>query len=319
MTAGAASKPQALRRRAGFVADPATYFDVIEPRAATTEPPLLLIHGGSHTGACYLSTADGRPGWAYAFAAHGYPVVVPDWPGSGRSGYVPDAELTGELVVRGLGRVLQSLGRPAIVLTHSVSGTFGWKLLERYGPCIESLVAVAPGGPGNIMRPAEVLSESPELVEVCTVHGGPVLRLHRNQPFVVERGFALKKLIGAGKRFPASCIDAYLARLTPTAPRLLLERVNYAGSALRVDEFEHFKGKRVAVITGTDDADHPTSVDRPIVEWLNQHGARAQYIALGEHGIVGNGHMMMLEDNSDEIAAAIHAWLQSGHFPGGAS
>ena len=64
-------------------------------------------------------TADGRPGWAHSFAQAGYRVVIPDWPGSGRSGYVPYDGLTGETVVAGLGKALLAVGEPAVVMTYS--------------------------------------------------------------------------------------------------------------------------------------------------------------------------------------------------------
>jgi pimeloyl-ACP methyl ester carboxylesterase len=92
-------------------------------------------------------TADGRPGWAHIFAAAGHRVFVPDWPGSGRSGYVADKDLRGEVVVAGLAKVLEAVGQPAIVVTHSMSGAYGWKLLERHGERITRLVAVAPAPP----------------------------------------------------------------------------------------------------------------------------------------------------------------------------
>lgn len=38
-------------------------------------------------------------------------------------------------------------------------------------------------------------------------------------------------------------------------------------------------------------------------------------LRLAEHGIHGNGHMMMLEVNSDAIAAAIAARLPGGEGP----
>jgi pimeloyl-ACP methyl ester carboxylesterase len=101
---------------------------------------MFLIHGGAHTGACYLMTADGRPGWAHAFAQAGYRVVIPDWPGSGRSGYVPYNDLTGETVVAGLGKALVAVGEPAVVMTHSMSGPYGWKLLEQYGDHVAKIV-----------------------------------------------------------------------------------------------------------------------------------------------------------------------------------
>ena len=64
------------------------YFETFSPANPTGRPTVVMVHGGAHTGACYQRTADGRPGWAYRFAERGYRVVVPDWPGTGRSGYI---------------------------------------------------------------------------------------------------------------------------------------------------------------------------------------------------------------------------------------
>jgi len=50
------------------------------------------------------------------------------------------------------------------------------------------------------------------------------------------------------------------------------------------------------------------------VDWLNENGARAEFIHLGEKGIQGNGHAMMVESNSDQLANAIVAWLETGKF-----
>ncbi len=217
---------------------------------------MLLIHGGAHTGACYLAAADERPGWAQAFVAMGYRVVVPDWAGTGRSGHVPVNRLNGEIVIQGLSKVLDYIGEPAIVVTHSMSGPFGWKLLEQYGDRIERLVAIAPGGPGNIQAPTEFLSETTDFVEVRLAPGAPVLRLSRTQPFVAEDNWARKKLIGSGTRFPSERIPGYLATLGTIPPQLLLERVNYAGSSPQVKDFTHYRNKRIALIIGSNDADH---------------------------------------------------------------
>jgi hypothetical protein len=44
--------------------------------------------------------------------------------------------------------------------------------------------------------------------------------------------------------------------------------------------------------------------------WLNEHGAKADFIYLGDRGIAGNGHMMMLENNSAALANQIMAWIE---------
>ena len=56
-----------------------TCFEMLTPATGSTKPPVVMIHGGAHTGACYLATPDDRPGWAHVFVAAGYQVVVPDW------------------------------------------------------------------------------------------------------------------------------------------------------------------------------------------------------------------------------------------------
>jgi hypothetical protein len=38
-------------------------------------------------------------------------------------------------------------------------------------------------------------------------------------------------------------------------------------------------------MTGTADADHPRKLDESIVKWLNQNGAKADFIYLGDGGI----------------------------------
>ena len=311
-TRAAQARSRSVVYSSGVTEEPATYYDLLEPVGAARPTPMLLIHGGAHTGACYLNTPDGRPGWAHAFVRQGYKVIVPDWPGVGRSGYVPYDKLNGELVVSGLGKLLDLFEQPAIVMTHSMSGAYGWKLLEQYGEQIAKLVAIAPAPPGNIQPAPDVLQETEDMIEVQLVKGGAVLKLSRNQPFVSSRGFVDSKLIGASKLFPRDEAERYAASLIAIPPQLLLERANINGSQLKVDDFASFVDKRMLVMTGTDDIDHPITVDRPIVDWLNKNGAKADFLFLGDRGIDGNGHMMMLESNNDRLAQLIMSWLERG-------
>jgi pimeloyl-ACP methyl ester carboxylesterase len=291
----------------GLVEAPPTYYEVLEPAGGSTKPPMLLISGGAHTGTCYLATADGRPGWAHAFVRAGYKVVVVDWPGVGRSGYIPLDQLTGEVVVAGLGKVLASLDRPAIVMTHSMSGAYGWKLIENYGERVARLVAVAPGPPGNIQAVGEVVSETADTV---AVRGAVTLTINLRQPVVSDRNFVEVKLVGKSTQFPRDRMGLHASSLVPIPPRLLFERRNVRGSQLKVGDLSKLRGKRILVMTGTEDVDHPRKLDESIVEWLNQNGAKADFVYLGDRGIVGNGHMMMLENNSDALAEQVLAWLE---------
>jgi len=47
------------------------------------------------------------------------------------------------------------------------------------------------------------------------------------------------------------------------------------------------------------------------VEYLRQAGVGVSFIKLADLGIHGNGHMMMLEKNSDQVAQVIADWLDT--------
>jgi pimeloyl-ACP methyl ester carboxylesterase len=139
-------------------------------------------------------------------------------------------------------------------------------------------------------------------------HGVPAA----NAPSLVsDRNFVEVKLVGKSTQFPRQQIGLYASSLVPIPPRLLYERRNVRGSQLKVADMSKLRGKRILVMTGTDDVDHPQKLDGSIVEWLNQNGAKAEFIYLGDRGITGNGHMMMLENNSDALAEQVLSWIES--------
>src|SRR5580658_8119794 len=47
-----------------------------------------------------------------------------------------------------------------------------------------------------------------------------------------------------------------------------------------------------------------------LVKYLEQAGVHPTMLNLGAMGIHGNGHMMMLEKNSDQIADVIERWVR---------
>ena len=304
-----------LAHETGLITAPVpVYFETFAPVAAKQRATVVMVHGGAHSGACYQRTADGRRGWAYLFAERGYRVVVPDWPGTGRSGYIPLDRLDGATVVEGLGALIRSLGAPLVLLTHSMSGAYGWRLLELHGDIVDAVVGVAPAPPGNIQKPAPVHAETE--LEIETEASGRRVRVDKTAPVVVTRDFVERKLVGGSRYFPRDRLADYAASLRAIPPNILLERQNVHGRQVRLSDPGKLAGKRILVITGTADLDHAREVDGAIVTWLNANGAKADFCFLGDRGIVGNGHMLMLEENSDAIAGIILDWLElarSGH------
>src|SRR5580700_5639240 len=50
-------------------------------------PPVIMVHGSSHTAACLESTPDGREGWYPYFVRKGVSTYLVDQAGRGRSGF----------------------------------------------------------------------------------------------------------------------------------------------------------------------------------------------------------------------------------------
>lgn len=57
------------------------------PQRSKHRYPIVMWHGSGQTGANFLGTPDGRPGWADYFVRQGYAVYVVDQPARARSGY----------------------------------------------------------------------------------------------------------------------------------------------------------------------------------------------------------------------------------------
>ena len=68
--------------------------------------------------------------------------------------------------------------------------------------------------------------------------------------------------------------------------------------------------KEIPVLSISADGTYHRVVDACIRKWLNQAGVKTDFIRLEDVGISGNGHMMMLELNSDDIIEFIHEWIQ---------
>lgn len=67
------------------------YFIPAKLRKGRSTIPIVLVPGGGLVGVHFLTTPDGREGWADYFLRRGFPVYIVDVPGRGRAGFSPDA------------------------------------------------------------------------------------------------------------------------------------------------------------------------------------------------------------------------------------
>lgn len=264
--------------------------------------PVIMLHGGGHTGECYLRTPDGRPGWAELFAAAGRSVHVVDWPGRGRAPRLDDfADLSAHEVVASLASLARAVG-PAVVLAHSAGGPMAWRLAELCPGEVAGVVAVAPGPPANL---TPVLPDDPAFIATlrfdeaagCPVYSPP------GAPVAFDRAF-IAAYWANSPRFPHAALDAYAATIVAESPRLMNERFNIGGSGLAVADPAVVAARPILVVTGERDLRHPREVDARTASFFG-----AEFVWLPERGVRDNGHMLMIEDNSDEIAGLVLDWL----------
>ena len=266
--------------------------------------PVVLVHGGGFTSQCYQQTAEGLPGWAPRLVDAGYEVYLLDWPGSDAR---PDL-LTGNSLIEAMVEVLSEVPEPFALLVHSMSGPYGYRLVERMRDAISALIAIAPGPPGNIQPHAALLAEDQRQVTLEGPAGTWVVP--KSGWWQPTQEFLDRKLIGDSTHCSAAARLALGREAGPIPWRLLYERQNVHGSQLVVHDTSAFVDLPALVVTGDRDSDHSRETDAQVVEWLRRAGAAVRFSFLDDPPLTGNGHMLMSEDNSDDVLRHITHWLE---------
>jgi len=265
----------------------------------------IFIPGAYHTGVCYTTTPDGREGWARELANEGHNVFVTDLPATGRSGFVDFENVSGEFIVKAYESMINSLDiDKASIVTHSLSGPIGFKLAERIPEKVHSLISVEPGLIGNVQDVTEPLSEANGKVQVS--FQGFDFTLDMSSWLEPSEDMVNRLRWESTEKFPQNkkSQENYIASLQHVHPQLMYERFNIKGSQLSIKNSSALDKVQFLIITGTEDPVHKDA-DYKIAEYLKEEDLNVSHIELGEEGIEGNGHMMMLEKNSSEILELI--------------
>lgn len=182
--------------------------------------------------------------------------------------------------------LLDKIG-PAILLTHSQSGTLGWKIADERPKLVKAIVAVEPNGP-TFYDP---------------VFTGGNDWYHYNTE-KAERPWGLARVPLTYD--PPVTDPSQLARVEqkkPESPGL----VRCWLQAEPAHQLPNLRGIPIAIVTS--EASFRATYDQCTSDYLTQAGVSNTHIRLADVGIHGNAHMMMLERNSDQIAGVIAGWL----------
>lgn len=281
------------------------------PQNPSSPVPLILVHGGGGQGTDWMVTPDGRPGWATRFVEAGRIVYVVDRPGHGRSPYHPD--VIGQMGGPFPYEAGEGLFSPAEISDKQTQWVFGHgpgvaavnQFMAAMGPLPQDL---AESQRMDADRLAQLLDLVGPSVLVTHSAGGPAGWLTAQARPDAVRGIIAVEPVGPpfGEIPGIGRLDWGLTA-APVAyepecatARDAEDRFESDLAGLKVPAWE---GIPVVLITG--DASAFESFAADVVGFLNSAGTRAEHLPLRERGIRGNGHGLLFEANSDEIAALV--------------
>ena len=233
------------------------------------------------------------------------------WPGNAQPGdaafdnyfasNVPSMENRdgqGRMNVDALAALLDRIG-PSIVLVHSQSGQYGWPLAQARPALVKAIVGAEPSGPPahDLVVPGEARFRM--TFQSATSVGTEAFR---DDPRLKRYGLTDIPL-------------AYAPPVTPDSPLQFVqqEKAEAPDLAKCWRQKEPARklvavGERPVLYLATE-ASFYAPYNHCTVEYLQQAGVAVTFLKLADIGIHGNGHMMMMEKNSDQIAQIIAEWL----------
>jgi pimeloyl-ACP methyl ester carboxylesterase len=218
------------------------------------------------------------------------------WPGTGAPGNVAfDQFFASQVegiadvgVVEALNRdagvaLLDRIG-PAILLTHSQSGPFGWALADARPRLVRAILAIEPNGP--------------PFHENVTV-GAP--DWFKDGPLARAWGIARTQLTYA----PAVEHPGDLRPARQDRP----DGADLVRCWLQPEPARQLPNlQQIPIVIVVSEASYHAPYDHCTSRYLQQAGVRHEFVRLADVGIRGNGHMMMLEQNNLAIAAWLERW-----------
>ena len=316
------------------------FVEALTPERVLHPYPLVLIHGGAQTANCWLTTPDGREGWADMFTERGWIVYLVDQPARGRSAWQPglDGPLT-TIPVPYIERLFtacadyddwpqarlhtqwpgaEGKGHPGDPVfdqfyasqvpwlgrgeTETAVAQAGAALLDRIGPAV-LLVHSQAGTLGWLMADVR-----PGLVKaiVAIEPSGPPYKDDGSIRKVPDRLWGLT-FTPLTYDPPVTADDplAFEQHPPPLDRAGLQSGWLQKGSPRPLTQLRH-----VPVLVVTAEASYHAAYDHCTVAYLAQAGVPVEHLRLEDQGVHGNGHMMMLELNNAEIAAMLDAWME---------
>ena len=257
------------------------YVRLAQPKARY---PLLLWHGGGLTGVTWETKPDGAPGWQSYFLHQGHDVYVSDAVERGRASWArypeinptppffrPKQEAWELFRIGPAGSWATKTAFPGTQFPTDATDQFAKQAVPRFATSDKEIQAAYD---------AYVQKACPCVIVVHSQGGN----------------FAFNAALHAPDK-----IKAIIA-------------VEPSGAPPASADLAGLKGVPHLFVWGDHIGDHPLwprfqAAVAAYREALGKAGAMADWVALPERGITGNTHMLMMDRNSDQIAALIQDWM----------
>ncbi len=272
-------EPAEAARGGGRNAGPYSMVGFVAPGTARKEVSIILIPGGGLTAQQYMSTHDGRPGWAQEFATAGYPTYMTGWP-SPVSVYPGAPADTGG--------------------NYQVDSTWAlWGLGPEYGESYpETKFPVDSLDGFNAMLRVETNSSGGAVMDQLMQQLGDVV--------VLGHSAGGRNAFGMASRYPEQVVGVIVAEPVPCPTDEALLKADFVDLdrpmlSLWGDNLDRGRPSMLARYESCVTADN----------LISEMGGRAETIHLPSMGINGNTHLLMQDTNSSQIAGMVIDWLES--------
>jgi pimeloyl-ACP methyl ester carboxylesterase len=175
---------------------------------------------------------------------------------------------------------------PAILLTHSQAGVFGWKVADSRPDLVKAIIAVEPNGPPfydvDFKGGSDWYTEGTKPARPWGITRVPL-------NFVPAASSPSDMLIQHQEQ--ADGPDLVRCNLQGGAPRQLPSLA------------------KVPIVIVTSESSFRATMDHCTSKFLTQAGVPNEHLRLASVGLHGNGHMMMLEKNNLDVAGVLADWI----------
>jgi len=257
-------------------------------------PPVTLIHGCCLTGKTWETTPDGRMGWDEFFLRRGTPIYVIDQAARGRSAANASAINTTKM----------GKATPAELPTVFAASHEGAWAIFRFG---SEYPQVHPG----MLFPLEAQGEFWKQMVPDWLNSLPT-----PNPTVPALSQLAVKLNGAVlMSHSQSGIYPFQTAALNTSGIAAIISIEPGACPAATGDLKPYLGMPIMVLWGDYVEQAPRwaprlKACREFAEAANKAGGRVTHYVLPEHGIKGNSHMLMQDDNSLELADMLLDWIR---------